>query len=630
MRRDPRPATSGRPALIFPWPNRSAGLVGTWRKGFVRAWLGWILVCCPAGWTASTLDFNWSLREDPAGGLIVELRSGNQTLLRLPAQERGWAETWAKRLVERLDRLAQLGTRGSDWSLKPQPEGFLLAARGLSLITVTEALARKSGASPAALAQAWLKNLQNAFNQPYLALPQREILVPQGTTVEVLLNGTIPGKWQVILEGNGCSRVQLQPSRRQLLVEGLKPGQEWLTLRGGGMELRVLILVRIFAGQIRPPVVATVTGQAPPAAFLMEAVRNALIGAAEVQPGSHLELGSISPPAETVGGGRTLQVQIPVKISGRDYVPFAATVPVTVRNRPWFPREAEQLIVSNDPENVRRPGLLAQGQLLPQQTNRLLYHHKNVSSEPLFWGVCIVNPTAQPAQVHIQHNVFGPNRDEIYVGHIVTAAFWRDRLQGNGYHIQIPPSSGWSILSCRVGPQAVISGLAEMTLQSEQPLICQVFADASYRTQLWTPPTRDPEPLGLVCRRPYKFQEASYVVGRRHTFIAIGKEPLISLSRRPLVGNYGVLYNVNLTLSNPTAQEAAVEIAFSADGGVARGVVVIDGQIRETGLVLASAEERLHQLTLPPYGKRRLRLQIMPQAGSNYPLRLIARPAGRK
>jgi hypothetical protein len=569
------------------------------------------------------------LGETSSAGLTLEIRSGAQVLLRLPAQERNWAETWAQRLVERLDRLAQWETRGRDWILKPHPDGLLLEARGLSFLTITQALAQKLQATPQALAQSWLKTLQKTFNQPYLALPQQEILVPQGATVEVPVSSTAAGEWKGTLEGTGCSRVQLRQSRRRLIVEGLKPGREGFTLSCGGLELRVAILVRLWAGWVRLPVIATVTGQAPPADFLAEAVRNALTTAAEVQPGSQLDLGPLPSLPGPVGPGQTLQAQVPVKISGRDYLPFTATVPVTVRNHPWSPREAEQLIVSNDPENVRQPGLLAQSRLIPQQASRLLYHHKNGSSEPLFWGVYLVNPTDRWAQVHVQHNVFGPNRDEIYVGHVVTAAFWRDRLQGNGYQVQIPPRSGWPLLSRPVGPQGVISGLAEMTPQSEEPLVCQVFADRRPRNQPWSLPDPDPPAVGWVCRRPSQFQEATYTVGGRHTFISIGKEPLIGLSRRPLPGNYGVLYHIQLTLTNPTEREASIEIAFSADGGVARGVVLIEGQICETGLVLASAEERLQRLTLPPHGKRRLRLQIMPQAGSHYPLRLVVRPAGR-
>jgi hypothetical protein len=164
--------------------------------------------------------------------------------------------------------------------------------------------------------------------------------------------------------------------------------------------------------------------------------------------------------------------------------------------------------------------------------------------------------------------------------------------------------------------------------QSGDALYCQVLANRGPEIGQSTRVDRDAPPLGLACPQPRRVQDVTYTVGGHHAFISIGREPLTSLSQRPLRGNYGVLYQINLTLENPTEQEVRTEIAFSADGGVARGVVVIDGQIRETGLVLASAEERLQEVTLPPHAKRRLRLQIMPQSGSNYPLRLVARPYG--
>ena len=61
-------------------------------------------------------------------------------------------------------------------------------------------------------------------------------------------------------------------------------------------------------------------------------------------------------------------------------------------------------------------------------------------------------------------------------------------------------------------------------------------------------------------------------------------------------------------------------------GGVARGSLLVDGRPAETPVMRNSDEAPLASYELAPGETRTVKIVTMPQAGSNYPVRLVARP----
>ena len=127
---------------------------------------------------------------------------------------------------------------------------------------------------------------------------------------------------------------------------------------------------------------------------------------------------------------------------------------------------------------------------------------------------------------------------------------------------------------------------------------------------------------------PQQQVQAQYTVGQQWAFITIGRKAASGLVEGDqLQGSYGVLYDIDLALSNPTGQEARVAIAMEPAGGPARGALVVDGRAVETAMLSRDVEASVSRYMLAPGEVRHVRIQIMPQAGSNYPVRLVARPA---
>ena len=123
----------------------------------------------------------------------------------------------------------------------------------------------------------------------------------------------------------------------------------------------------------------------------------------------------------------------------------------------------------------------------------------------------------------------------------------------------------------------------------------------------------------------YIEDDIEYEVGGRFGHLSIGREGIVNDQGITLDGSYGVNHIVRIRASNPTQQNARLEIAVRAGGGVARTVAAIDGALRSTKLLLAAQEEMLEQRDLAPGASTRVRLELIPTAGSNLPFTLVVR-----
>ena len=108
--------------------------------------------------------------------------------------------------------------------------------------------------------------------------------------------------------------------------------------------------------------------------------------------------------------------------------------------------------------------------------------------------------------------------------------------------------------------------------------------------------------------------------------MTIGDQPIEGLADGDsLAGNYGVIYDIHLQLHNPTSETASVDILLEAAGGPARGVVLVDGSPAQAAMFGAIRESRVARFALAPGEERRVHIETMPQGGSSYPVRLVAR-----
>jgi hypothetical protein len=116
------------------------------------------------------------------------------------------------------------------------------------------------------------------------------------------------------------------------------------------------------------------------------------------------------------------------------------------------------------------------------------------------------------------------------------------------------------------------------------------------------------------------------VVGGDWAFVTIGDQPLAGqMAGDRLLGNYGLSYDINIALSNPTEEDARVVLLLEPAGGPARGSLLIDGTPVGASLIAKDSEAELARYGLAPGETREVCIQTMPEGGSHYPVRLVAR-----
>jgi hypothetical protein len=97
-------------------------------------------------------------------------------------------------------------------------------------------------------------------------------------------------------------------------------------------------------------------------------------------------------------------------------------------------------------------------------------------------------------------------------------------------------------------------------------------------------------------------------------------------AQRRLEGNYGVFYDIELTLENPTDKPANARLVFEPTAGLAGGVFWIDGRTVEIPQANLPKEITLAQYPLAPGAKQTVQVLTLPLSGSNYPAQLVVRP----
>jgi len=127
---------------------------------------------------------------------------------------------------------------------------------------------------------------------------------------------------------------------------------------------------------------------------------------------------------------------------------------------------------------------------------------------------------------------------------------------------------------------------------------------------------------------PRKSVRARYRVGDPWTFIPVGQRPIQGRNGKlRLDGNYGVLYEIDLRLENPTGEPRTVDVALSPDAGDARGVFCIEGRLIEVP-PLAGHDTVLASFRLDAGEEREIPVRTLPVAGSAYPARIVVRSPG--
>lgn len=518
--------------------------------------------------------------------------------------------------------------------------------RGSVLLTdVTSGDANAAGTSVGSLASSWYGALKDALSLPALRVPEGTVRIPVGENRTIKLVGS--KAFAASTTSSSYQVAKAQKSDDGLVIQGLTQGQATLTISAGNATATVSVEVWPYAASLPQTVTASVTGFPASEDIVQGAVEGAIRTQLRSVPGANINFHIENQSTLDTGSNQGLDVKVGVD-APRSFSK-EGTVHVILKNLPIAKRSEGELWYCNDPESLKQPEPLFSAKLKKESPVRLLYHHVNDSTYPLFVRIQLVNDSDSAAQVIVMPGDSKPDKNPVLAGLLAADKFVRHWITNSGEVVTIGPHCSMPVSIHRLSPGETISGLCALRLLSDGPESLLLRADAIPPFEpdaRWTAALNSCAPWHFVGAPkmsyydtaptvttnhiypdPFKEELVDYQVGGRYGFVRIGQKPISNSSQdSALEGNFGVVYTIKATMENPTSQPSDLEVVFEASAGYAGALFVVNGEVKRTFPLPPKAETQLALIHLEPGASKSLTLVTIPHSGGSYPATVTIRP----
>ncbi|MGQ9732632.1 MAG: hypothetical protein ACUVX8_15345 [Candidatus Zipacnadales bacterium] len=566
---------------------------------------------------------NFAAREGIDGSVrMAEVTGAGRVILRLRSKS-GSVLSRAQTAVRVLQEAALASFAPPTLATVKTADGqFVLMAGGRPVVTADKETAQIASLTPAALAESWRTTLSAIFREPYLIFDAEDpLVIPVEEVQYIRYGGPLGASLSATTQDTNVLALKVEPGERRVKVYSWAPGCTSVTLSSGNVSVQLSIIARYWAARIAASATAELSGTGHDETLAYKVAVNAALAGVALMPGATLGITS------TAREGPVFRVG--VIASGPDYLDTKRQVEVTLKWVPSPQKEPVDLLISNSPERIFGPGCLMREQLLLNGSERVLYHHVNDSGRKLMFVVRIANAGREPGAAHVILGEAGPDNDELSVGHTAAKRYWDLSRTGSGYILRIPPLSAADVVRAPLETGAIVSGLAQVLTLTPSPLFIEVQAELprSATETMWVEPL-DPENYAQPRLTGFRFSarkavQLTHEIGGAWTFYTIGREGSSNDHGVRLAGDYGVLHEIDLTVTNPHNIPAWFEVHVRASGGVMRGLFLINNFLYETGLLRGSMQERLLKEEIEAEGIRRIAIKTIPESASNYPVHLV-------
>lgn len=405
-----------------------------------------------------------------------------------------------------------------------------------------------------------------------------------------------------------------------------------------GAAVDVPVKIAPNAGTVAPALTVKVTGASVDPAFIAQQVSLALGRVTAALPGAVPQIGQIAAPALPLGPGGQTAFSVPVTIAGGDqYLDVSGTTQVSVQNVASAPFAPPLLYYSDDPERIESDGVLFRATLTTAQPVRLYDYHENGPQRRRL-VVALQSASTAPSSLHVIEAFAGPNADVMSVGHAVTRNFLTYKPRNQGVVVDLDDGAPFYLRDLSAGNREGIAAATDFRLLLGGPVTLTVLAvspGVNPATLLDAPVLAGDGKLrrGSFLLSDYGSLALNYTAGGADASTAIGdREPTVPKAdpNEPGrdFGDYGVLFTMNVTLSNPTDTPQTLYFYESPRGGPARASYLVDGQLFELGCGTsarsATAPPNRYQIGLPvllaPHATQTHLIQTMTDGGSNLPI----------
>jgi len=549
----------------------------------------------------------------------------------------------SQRIARALTAIDSLAT-ANDPKVKKVGDDYIIFVSGTHFLSVTKQDARSHRKAQPSLAASWAIRLRNALQLPPVKLSPDSLQIPVGATRLVKMTGSAVQTAEVSTSTDSTVAFERVPGG--LKVRAVGPGQGSVVVNAGGVLTTLNVTAKPQAAPFPQTIAAEVVGS--PAAS--STVRGAIESALKAQlRGANAAKFSYSVGSGTqIGSGEAKTFSVRVRAAAPEAYESVGNVNVVVRNLPAPRKPDSELWYDNSPEIVKRSMPLFSATLEQEKPARLLYHHINGSSQPMYLRVQVVNRSDEPAKVVIIPGDAKPDKNPVKAGLDAADQYFRLWALGSGEVVTIPPQSTLPISFRRLAPGETLSGLCGLRLLAgpkdllvrtdswpPYPLESSWQAAAQSSTPWHEVGTRaindfDRAPFEIsehIYPNPQKLEHVKYEVGGRYGFVRIGQRPIAREdSASHLDGNFGVVYTIKASIENPTNEATDVEVVFETSAGYSGGLFLVNGEVLRTPLMQPKTESQLARYRLTPGASRSLQITTIPLSGSSYPATITIRP----
>jgi hypothetical protein len=565
------------------------------------------------------------------------------------------AEFWARgRLIGRLPRNSSqqafndkvysfqtklekvFNSKAATGSIQARPQGNIgiVYFGNEALLAFDEGKADAPGMSALQVAEKWASNIRFALTLPSeFNLQSTSLVIPINEEINVSYSGNVPSNLEFINVNEDIINVRDDRTNRRVIVRGTKLGSGSFRVKSQNTVRTVNFSVRERAGFVPQHITINVSGNPAGKWMLINAFNSTIRYRSMPKNDTFFVIGNPlrgSYRASLLPGEKH-NLTIPVKVDGPSYIPAVQNVHVTFENV-RFPRpDPELLYLSNKPELVEKDGELFEGVIEGKKPVRYFYHHYNNPVDP--WRnfhIALKNESNENVRVFVSPLGAGPTPDEIFAGHLAALNYFEYMRSRMGWFIDIRPQTTYMLETRQMKSAQTISGVGYINVIEGAGLKMTCYAvtppGAPFPGHLAKPVQRNFEPRTARGIFPaYIKLNPVHDMGGFFTYIFLGGEPFQEdvFNGNPNYGNYGAIYDLNITVNNPRNETRDARIYFIPRGGVARGILEIDGTLMETPLVSNSERILLKRVTVPPGESSNVKIVTMPQGGSYYPVKIV-------
>jgi hypothetical protein len=471
------------------------------------------------------------------------------------------------------------------------------------------------------LAGAVLGRLQDALNHPPFAVVPSKLTIPMGETRKARITGAYGADVEVLNPSPDTVGVEVGASG--IVVSGLSEGDGQVILRAGSKETVLSFTVRKLAAYLPDSMRLELAGDTPSRDDLREAMLIQLNACASVAPDATIEFTDLAPSADGNGWAAKITADSPTRIK------VSRTISITVEHDANYREPAQAVLFSNEPEQVYNPGLLYCTNLVNGDRTRLAYHHQNRSGRKLRFRVLLANLSNSPERVFWRAGNAGPDISTFMVGSAAVEKYLRKFNAGQGLYLSLAPHATTTVFQKTAGPDQSVSGLMDLHILSAGEVAVLVVAENAGSPFQSEYIASSANSAGASSTYPPRYQPGvtsrteSYDLDGNWLFLRVGRGETYDYKGRPLIGDYGLVLEYNISLINTVGRSRTVAISFDATAGEARAVFIINGELVRTPNIRPRSPYVLKTITVAPYETRELQILTIPAGGSHFPANIV-------